>query len=139
MKHTIAKLFLPLLFLFNLTGFAQGTTCNDFVRIDGKKFKCGTTDYFAVVTNYLTVLFHSTGTSGSTSATHFPARYHGYCPDNMVGPEISDASSAYSIMVKDFTDMKNKGFNAVRVVGATEFDGSITSWNPSGNDPQVLD
>jgi hypothetical protein len=95
--------------------------CTDFVTVDGKKLKCGGSDYFSVAINYVVEVMHACGTTTASPYTiqnHYPSRAHMYSPDNTFDPEITNRTQAFNAMLKDFTDMKNQGFNTIRVAGA---------------------
>lgn len=142
-----------LLLLYFASGYSQSPS--DFIKIDGKKFKCGYSDFFPVAINYATEICHVTGSTPTANfPDHFPARYHAYYPSNtQASAGVTSQTDAYNIMVKDFTDMYNKGFNTVRVVGAPCFKQyqayqsttpptsypAVDSWDLTGNDEMGID
>ncbi len=117
------------LFIIIFGATRLSSQCNEFVKIDGKKFKCGQSDFFAVVCNYVTDVMHPCGGNQMPISfpNHFPTRAHPYSPDNKFSPEILNQTQAFQSMVKDFTDMKQLGFNTVRITGACRYLQTIVS------------
>lgn len=120
MKVKTIFVWLIILFTANLI---RGQ-CNDFVRIDGKKFKCGGNDFFAVACNYGVEMRYVTGAqSPVTPLNFFAGRFHPYYPHNTSYPYSVNVYQSYQLIRNDFRIMESKGINTVRVYGGLEYNG----------------
>jgi len=114
-------IFRALLFLIFLNNHLSAQ-CSDFVRIDGKSFKCGGSVFFPVVANYATEVCHGTGTLALTTFPyHYPTRHHEFFLSNSFSVNATNHNDGYTVMLNDFKEIKHLGFNTVRVVGAPEY------------------
>jgi hypothetical protein len=113
-------IFCWLLIFILKVGHGQIQTCNnEFIRIDGKKFKCGLSDFFAVVCNYQTQVYHQSNVTSSSPPTfpnHFVTRAMDCTPSgNSQNSQISTQAQAYQLMLNDFNNIRSLGFNTIRV------------------------
>ncbi len=133
-----AIFYWPLVFILN--AFISNAQCNDFVRIEGKKFKCGQSDFFAVVCNYETRIYHESNLAQNAPdvfPNHFAARSAGYTPKgNFQTSQITTQAQAYASMKKDFDYIKSLGFNTIRIgSGYAMTATSLPAWCDTNNGP----
>ncbi|HET6226110.1 MAG TPA: T9SS type A sorting domain-containing protein [Bacteroidia bacterium] len=131
--------------------FATGSLsaqCNGFVRMNGKTFTCGGSNFFPIVLNYSLEISHD-------ATSLFSSRYHGGYATGFANQQpvpITTRAQALAILDDDFQKIKAAGFNTVRVTGPaygtvrynwnnplhTSFP-ALSAYDLTGNDVQIVD